>query len=74
MARKSDDGKPDATNLEQAGLLTVDQAAEALHCGRTKIYLLTKAKKLDTVKFGHTTLITAKSINRLLNDLVSKAG
>ena len=63
------------TNLEDAGLLTVDKAAEGLECSRSKIYRLVKEGKLETRKLGGTVLVTAESMDRLLRLTVSgKAG
>lgn len=55
------------TSLNAAGLLTVDQVAEGLACGRSKVYRLAKQGALEIVKLGGQSLVTAKSVDRLLN-------
>jgi excisionase family DNA binding protein len=45
---------------------SVNDAAKALSIGRTSIYALIRAGRLETVKLGRRTLITTDSIRRLI--------
>jgi excisionase family DNA binding protein len=45
---------------------SVSDAAKALGLGRTSIYVLIKARRLEVVKLGRRTLITTESIRRLI--------
>jgi excisionase family DNA binding protein len=45
--------------------VSINEACEALGLGKTSIYQLIKAGKLDVVKFGRRTLITAQSVRAL---------
>jgi excisionase family DNA binding protein len=47
---------------------SINGAAKALSLGRTKIYELINAGKLDTVKLGRRTLVKTASIRRLVGD------
>lgn len=53
----------------QHGLLSFAEAQEQLQCGRTKIYALGRAGKLDLVKFDTRTMVTEKSLQKLLNEI-----
>lgn len=44
----------------------ISVAVQLTGIGRSKIYELIKAKKLDTVKVGASTLITVASLRRLV--------
>lgn len=46
--------------------LRVNEVAEALSVGRTTIYKLINQGELQRVKIGATTLITASSVDNLL--------
>jgi excisionase family DNA binding protein len=45
--------------------ISINEAAKALGVGRSSVYGLIKAAKLDVIKIGTRTLITIASINRL---------
>lgn len=45
--------------------ISINDAAKALGVGRSSIYGLIKAQKLDVIKIGTRTLITTASLNRL---------
>jgi hypothetical protein len=53
---RDENEKPDPINVP------IDRAAEALGCGRTKIYELIGAEKLDARKIDGRTVITWESI------------
>lgn len=46
--------------------ISINDAAKALGIGRSSVYGLIKAQKLDVIKIGTRTLITTASINRLI--------
>ena len=46
----------------------IDDAAQALGIGRTKIYELTRQRKLKLVKIGKRSLITAASLKALAEE------
>ena len=48
-------------------LFSVDEAAEALGCGRTYIYSLLKQNKLSGIKLGKLTKITDTSIQKFID-------
>lgn len=48
--------------------ISISGAAKALGLGRTSIYALIKAKRLETVKFGSRHLVKTDSIRRLIDD------
>lgn len=50
--------------MEQLAI-SINDAAKALGIGRSSIYGLIKAQKLDVIKIGTRTLITTASLNRL---------
>ncbi len=57
-------------------LLTIQEACEALKCGRTTLYLLLAENRLKAVKHGTRTCVIASSVNRykaVLPAFVSKA-
>ena len=47
---------------------SVNETAQALSLGRTSIYALIAAHRLDAFKMGRRTLITAASVRRLVPD------
>lgn len=47
---------------------SINDTAKALGLGRTSIYSLIKAQRLDVVKIGRRTLVRVDSIQRLLAD------
>jgi len=47
-------------------LLTVEQAAEALGCRRTRLFALLRTGELDSTKHGRRRLISAASIERYI--------
>jgi len=51
-------------------LLTVAQVQNVLKCGKTKVYDLAKAKKLELVKFGKRSRVTERSLEALLREMV----
>lgn len=54
--------------IDPARLLSVrvGEAGRMIGIGRTKIYELIKAGDLETVKIGRTTLVTMRSLRRLI--------
>ena len=54
--------------IDPARLLSVrvGEASRMIGIGRTKIYELIKAGDLETVKIGRTTLVTMRSLRRLI--------
>lgn len=44
----------------------IDEAADAIGIGRSKLYELIKAKQVETRKIGTRTVIPAASLHRLL--------
>ncbi|MBN8815212.1 MAG: helix-turn-helix domain-containing protein [Sphingomonas sp.] len=46
--------------------LTVDEAADALSVGRTKLYQLIAEGEIEAVKIGKSTRITTESLEALL--------
>lgn len=49
-------------------LLTVNQAAALLNSSRKKIYQLVRADKINMIKLGRSTRITAASVHRLIGE------
>ncbi len=47
---------------------SINDTAKALGLGRTSIYSLIKAQRLEVVKIGRRTLVRVDSIHRLLAD------
>lgn len=45
--------------------VSINEACDALGLGKTSVYLLIKTGKLEVVKFGRRTLITAQSVRAL---------
>jgi excisionase family DNA binding protein len=45
--------------------VSINEACEALGLGKTTIYSLINSGKLEVVKFGRRTLITAQSVRAL---------
>jgi excisionase family DNA binding protein len=54
-------------------LRPVDHAAHQLQCGRSSIYELCDAGKLEMVKLGRATRITERSIVKLVDELAAEA-
>jgi excisionase family DNA binding protein len=54
---------------DERGVRTIAEAAAALRCGRDKIYRLEKAGRLEFVKFDRRTLVTERSLQRLLDEI-----
>ena len=56
------------TTIEPAPLLSVrvGEASRMIGIGRTKLYELFKAGDLETVKIGRATLVTMRSLRRLI--------
>lgn len=52
-------------------LLTVEEAMQLLKCGRTKIYSLGDAGRLELVKFDRATRITRSSVERVLAGILN---
>ena len=54
--------------IDPAPLLSVrvGEASRMIGIGRTKIYELIKAGDLETVKIGQATLVTIRSLRRLI--------
>jgi excisionase family DNA binding protein len=46
-------------------VISINEAAKALGIGRSSVYGLIKAEKLDVIKIGTRTLITIASLHRL---------
>ena len=53
----------------ERGLISVAEAMEQLECGRGKVYSLGRAGKLELVKFDTRTMVTERSLHKLLNDM-----
>ncbi len=53
---------------------SIRSTAALLDCGRTTVYELLKAKKLEAVKLGGRTLVLDASIRALLATLPSASG
>ena len=47
---------------------SVEEAAEAISIGRTKVFALIRDGKLETRKIGRRTIIPASSLMKLLNE------
>jgi excisionase family DNA binding protein len=47
-------------------LISINAACEALDLGRTSIYSLISARRLETVKLGRRTLVKVSSIQSLI--------
>jgi len=60
-------GQTGAMKMEPV-TISISGAAKALGLGRTSIYALIKAKRLETVKFGSRHLVKTDSIRRLIDD------
>lgn len=59
------------TTTTNRGLLTVPQAMGHLMCSRTTIYKLVAEGKLEAVKIGKLTRITERSLNSLIDGVLS---
>lgn len=46
--------------------LTIKRVGEVTGLGRTSIYKAISDRKLDTIKFGRRTLVTADSVRKLV--------
>lgn len=53
------------------GLVDVPAAADYLRCGRTRIFGLIRSGDVDSVKIGKRRLITAASLDRLVDRLAA---
>jgi excisionase family DNA binding protein len=53
-------------------LRKIDEAAQMLNCGRSSIYELIDAGRLELVKLGRSTRITDRSVRRLVDELVEE--
>lgn len=60
-------------HMTEDDLLTVEQACRKLKCSRTKIYSLAREKRLELVKFDRGTRVTARSVRRLIRDILRHA-
>jgi excisionase family DNA binding protein len=54
----------DGTYVERL-VISINDTARALGIGRSSVYGLIKAEKLDAIKIGTRTLITTASVSRL---------
>ena len=54
-------------------LVPVNEAAQAINTGRTKIYELIAAGELDLVKIGKKSLITVASVEAFVSRLKKRA-
>jgi hypothetical protein len=59
---------PNTLPLNQRFALTVDNAAKALDCSRTKVYDLKKKGLLDFVDVDGMPRVAARSIRRLIGE------
>jgi excisionase family DNA binding protein len=59
-----------ADNIDDDDLLTIDEAAAKLRVGRGKIYELGREKRLELVKFDRGRRVTARSVKKLIRDLI----
>ena len=51
---------------ECTDLLSIDETAAVLHCGRSKVYALIEAGELDKMKLGKSSRVTRVSVERYL--------
>jgi len=49
--------------------ITLNEAQEALRCGKTRIYELGEEGRLELRKFGRRTLVTERSVKQVLKDI-----
>ena len=52
-------------------LRTIQQAMSQLSCSRTMIYKLWQEGKLELVKFGQRTRVTERSLNALVDEMLT---
>jgi hypothetical protein len=57
---------------DEGGLCTIAQAQEALHCSRAQIYKLHNKGRLELVKLEGSTLVTERSVRKLINEVMEK--
>jgi hypothetical protein len=57
---------------DEGGLCTIAQAQETLHCSRAQIYNLHKKGRLELVKLEGSTLVTERSMRKLINEIMEK--
>jgi hypothetical protein len=57
---------------DEGGLYTIAQAQEALHCSRAQIYNLHNKGRLELVKLESSTLVTERSVRKLIKELMEK--
>jgi hypothetical protein len=57
---------------DEGGLCTIAQAREALHCSRAQIYNLHKKGRLELVKLEGSTLVTERSVRKLISEVLEK--
>lgn len=67
-------GKTGNSAHSDSGLRSIEEAQEFLGCGRSRVYELIKSGKLDSVKFGHFTRVTQRSLDRFVAELTASAG
>ena len=51
-------------------LLTVEEVAEALHVGRTRVYALIAAREITSVKIGNLRRVPVNAVREYTNRLV----
>ena len=64
--------KPEAT--VEPVLLSPDQAADALGCGRTQVYALLATNQLRSVKIGRLRRIPTAEVHRYVENLLAEVG
>lgn len=64
----------EAEPLVEPVLLSPDQAAKALGCGRTQVYSLLAQERLRSVKIGRLRRIPAAEISRYVDALLAEGG
>jgi hypothetical protein len=67
MSRSKDDME------DVGGLRSISYVMNKLDCGRTKIYSLVEAGRLEMVKLDRRARITDRSLQKLLRELVAQA-
>lgn len=64
---------PEADLEDVPRLLTYEQTAVALGCGRTRVYELVKGGDLTAIRIGKTPMIPAEDISALISDRIAAA-